>query len=114
MFFESSVISCLSKFLISECLALNLNKSKDLNEYHADFKSLDKLNNKLNSSKKGFLYRGESYEKSIVDALLIKSISHSNTYYSYDGMNCIYSNKELISPFSHKIDSYKSLFTNNE
>jgi hypothetical protein len=27
-------------------------------------------------------------------------------------MNCIYSNKELISPFSHKIDSYKSLFTN--
>lgn len=91
---------------------LNLNKSKDLNEYHADFKSLDKLNNKLNSSKKGFLYLGESYEKSIVDALLIKSISHSNTYYSYDGMNCIYSNKELISPFSHKIDSYKSLFTN--
>lgn len=106
LFYYASIISIF-------CI-VNFNKSTIRVPYYADFQYLEKINNQLNPSSKCFLYLGESYEKSIVEALLLKSISYSNSFYSYDGMNCIYSNKELISPFSDKIDRYKSFFIKNK
>ena len=117
---KNNLISFTSMFLLYFPIWQLYTKYSNSKSYEsAHYSDFRKLNSILEIYKRKdknsiFLYIVNSYDNSIVEANLLKNISSSNTYYSYDGMNCIYSNKNSISIFSKRINDYHKIFDSPE